>query len=96
MWTTAPTDSARWLTRCSRTRPNSPCSTRGRTANIYTDNLRAAHRLSRAVEAGYVWVNGASTHYWGVPFGGVKSSGVGQEECVEELLSFTQIKAVES
>ena len=28
------------------------------------------------------------------PFGGVKSSGIGREECVEALLSFTETKAV--
>jgi acyl-CoA reductase-like NAD-dependent aldehyde dehydrogenase len=26
--------------------------------------------------------------------GGLKSSGIGREECVEELLSFTETKAV--
>jgi acyl-CoA reductase-like NAD-dependent aldehyde dehydrogenase len=30
----------------------------------------------------------------GVPFGGVKNSGIGREECVEELLSYTTIKSV--
>ena len=27
------------------------------------------------VEAGYIWINGACTHYVGVPFGGYKQSG---------------------
>lgn len=66
----------------------------GLTASVWTNDLRKAHQLSGAVEAGYVWINGASTHYWGVPFGGVKNSGVGREESVDELLSFSQIKAV--
>jgi acyl-CoA reductase-like NAD-dependent aldehyde dehydrogenase len=39
-------------------------------------------------------VNTASRHFVGLPFGGVKDSGLGREESVEELVSFTQQKAV--
>lgn len=66
----------------------------GLTAAVWTDDVRRAHRVAAAVEAGYVWVNGSSRHYVGTPFGGLKSSGLGREECVEELLSFTETKAV--
>ena len=37
---------------------------------------------------------GASTHHVGVPFGGVKQSGLGREESIEELLACTQLKNV--
>jgi 2-formylbenzoate dehydrogenase len=43
---------------------------------------------------GYVWVNGSARHFWGVPFGGVKDSGIGREESLEELQSFTTLKTV--
>jgi 2-formylbenzoate dehydrogenase len=66
----------------------------GLTASIWTQNVGKAHRLARSVEAGYVWVNTASRHFVGLPFGGVKDSGLGREESVEELHSFTQTKAV--
>jgi 2-formylbenzoate dehydrogenase len=66
----------------------------GRTASVWTSSLRSAHRVSRELEAGYVWVNGASRHFWGMPFGGAKSSGIGREESLEELLSYTQLKSV--
>jgi acyl-CoA reductase-like NAD-dependent aldehyde dehydrogenase len=66
----------------------------GLTAAVWTDDVRRAHRVAAAVEAGYVWINGSSRHYVGTPFGGLKSSGIGREECVEELLSFTETKAV--
>jgi 2-formylbenzoate dehydrogenase len=66
----------------------------GLTASIWTEDLRTAHRVARDLDAGYVWVNGSGRHFWGVPFGGTKSSGVGREEGLEELLSFTQTKAV--
>ena len=51
--------------------------------------------MARAFEAGFVWVNGSSAHYPNVPYGGVKGSGVGgKEECLEELLSYTEEKVI--
>ena len=66
----------------------------GLTASVFTRDLATAHRFARDVEAGYVWVNDSSRHFTGVPFGGVKDSGVGREEDTEELLSYTQLKNV--
>jgi betaine-aldehyde dehydrogenase len=39
----------------------------GLTASIWTHDLDLAHRLASRVEAGYIWINGASTHHVGVP-----------------------------
>jgi len=66
----------------------------GLTASIWTHDLDRAHWLASRLEAGYVWINGASTHHVGVPFGGYKQSGMGREESIEELLACTQIKNV--
>jgi 2-formylbenzoate dehydrogenase len=66
----------------------------GLTAAVWTSDVTRAHRMAAALEAGYVWINGSSRHYWGLPFGGVKASGVGREESVDELLSYTETKAV--
>ena len=66
----------------------------GLTAAIITRDLATAHRAAARVEAGYVWINNASTHFHGTPFGGVKLSGVGREESVEELFAFTRLKNV--
>jgi betaine-aldehyde dehydrogenase len=66
----------------------------GLTASIWTTNLKTAHRAAVKVQAGYVWVNNSSQHFPGAPFGGYKQSGIGREECFEELLEFTQIKNV--
>jgi 2-formylbenzoate dehydrogenase len=66
----------------------------GLSASVWTGDVRRAHRVADRLEAGYVWVNTASTHYWGTPFGGYKDSGIGREEGVEELLSMTQTKTV--
>ncbi|MPY81518.1 MAG: aldehyde dehydrogenase family protein, partial [Actinophytocola sp.] len=66
----------------------------GLTASIWTENLRRAHRVAHAVEAGYVWVNDVGAHYPGMPFGGFKDSGIGREESAEEIASYTQTKSV--
>lgn len=66
----------------------------GLTCAIWTNDLAAALRLSAAVEVGYVWINEVSRHFLGAPFGGVKLSGLGREECLQELLSFTREKNI--
>ena len=66
----------------------------GLTASIWTNDLNAAHRTAMEVEAGYVWINEFGKHFLGAPFGGFKQSGLGREECFEEMLSFTQEKNI--
>lgn len=66
----------------------------GLTCSIWTNDLQAAHRTAAAVQAGYVWINETSRHLLGAPFGGYKQSGIGREECLEELIGFTQEKHV--
>jgi 2-formylbenzoate dehydrogenase len=66
----------------------------GLTASIWTRDLVRAHTFADGFDVGYVWVNGSSRHFAGVPYGGWKASGIGQEESVDELLGFTRVKAV--
>src|SRR5690349_12879506 len=66
----------------------------GLTCSIWTNDLVAAHRTAASVEAGYVWINEVSKHFLGAPFGGYKQSGIGREECIEELLRFTREKNI--
>ncbi len=66
----------------------------GLTCSIWTNDITAAHRTAMAVEAGFVWINEVSKHFLGTPFGGYKQSGIGREECLEELLAFTQEKNI--
>jgi betaine-aldehyde dehydrogenase len=66
----------------------------GLTASVWTKDLALAYRTVERLEAGYIWINGSSRHFLGVPFGGFKQSGIGREESVEELLSYVQTKAV--
>ncbi|WP_370629165.1 MULTISPECIES: aldehyde dehydrogenase family protein [Paenarthrobacter] len=65
----------------------------GLTATVWSRDIARALNTARKVEAGHVVVNGGSRHYWGLPFGGVKSSGIGREESFEELLSYAEVKA---
>lgn len=67
----------------------------GLTASVWTRDIDRALRMARGFEAGFVWVNGSSAHFPNVPYGGVKRSGVGgKEECLEELLSYTEEKVI--
>jgi betaine-aldehyde dehydrogenase len=66
----------------------------GLTAYIWTNDLSAAMRFSREIQAGYVWVNGRGQRPFGAPFGGFKQSGLGTENDLEELLSYTRVKNV--
>lgn len=66
----------------------------GLTASVYTNDVRRAHRAARSLQSGYVWINDTSKHFLGMPFGGVKASGIGREESLDELLSFTQLKSI--
>lgn len=64
----------------------------GLTASVFTEDLTLAHKTAERLDAGYVWVNETSTHYWGTPFGGTKESGLGREESIEELVSYHEQK----
>jgi 2-formylbenzoate dehydrogenase len=66
----------------------------GLTAAVFTQDVRRAHRVAAALEAGYIWINSSARHFTGVPFGGVKLSGTGREENLGELLSYTQVKTI--
>jgi betaine-aldehyde dehydrogenase len=65
----------------------------GLTAAIVTNDLAKAMETAERVEAGYVWIN-SNGRYLGAPYGGWKQSGIGEEECFDELLSYTQIKNI--
>ena len=65
----------------------------GLTAAIVTNDLNKAMETAERIEAGYVWIN-AQGRYLGAPYGGWKQSGIGQEECLDELLSYTRIKNI--
>jgi betaine-aldehyde dehydrogenase len=66
----------------------------GLTASIWTNDIKTALRMARGVKSGYVWINGASAHFYGTPFGGFKNSGLGREEGLDEMLGYTETKTI--
>lgn len=66
----------------------------GLTASLWTRDIDTALSTVGRIEAGYVWVNDVELRYGGVPFGGWKNSGVGLEDGLDELLSFSRTRVV--
>jgi len=66
----------------------------GLTANIWTNDLHLAHATAHRIQAGYVWINGVGKRVFGTPFGGYKSSGLGKEGSLEEILEYTRYKVI--
>jgi betaine-aldehyde dehydrogenase len=63
----------------------------GLSASVWMRSLATAHRMAAS---GYIWINHTSSHFLGAEFGGYKKSGIGREEGLSELLSYTQVKNV--
>lgn len=66
----------------------------GLSASVWTRDLKRAHRVAAAIDAGTVWVNCWLLRDLRVPFGGMKESGVGREGGFESLSFFTEAKNV--
>ncbi|TIT24804.1 MAG: aldehyde dehydrogenase family protein [Mesorhizobium sp.] len=66
----------------------------GLAAGVFTQNLATAHRLSRKIRAGSVWVNTYHAIDPAVPFGGYKMSGYGREGGAEHLDEYLNTKGV--
>ncbi|TFE37114.1 aldehyde dehydrogenase [Streptomyces sp. ICN441] len=64
----------------------------GLAAGLWTSDLTTAHRVSRALRAGTVWVNCYEEGDMSVPFGGVKQSGDGRAKSAHALDDYTELK----
>ena len=64
----------------------------GLAAALWTSDLGTAHRVSRALRAGIVWVNCYEEGDMTVPFGGVKLSGFGRDKSRHALEEYTYLK----
>lgn len=65
----------------------------GLTAMIATNSLSNAMKAAEDIQAGYVWVN-TFGRYSGAPYGGWKLSGLGVEECFDEMKSYAKLKNI--
>ncbi len=67
----------------------------GLAAQLYTNNLHIAHKVSRAIRAGTVSVNCFSEGDQAVPFGGYKQSGFGgREKSIAAHEQYLQTKTI--
>lgn len=66
----------------------------GLAAGVWTTDIRKAHKVAHALEAGTVWVNCYNALDAAVPFGGYKQSGYGREMGSYALDLYTNVKSV--
>ena len=63
-------------------------------AAVWTRDLSRAHRVSRRLKAGSVFVNNYNDGDMTVPFGGYKQSGNGRDKSLHALEKFTELKTI--
>jgi aldehyde dehydrogenase (NAD+) len=63
-------------------------------AGVWTNDIHRAMRVSRALEAGTVWVNEYLESGAGNPFGGYKKSGIGREIHKMAIEWYTNVKNI--
>ncbi|EGO02064.1 hypothetical protein SERLA73DRAFT_71210 [Serpula lacrymans var. lacrymans S7.3] len=63
-------------------------------AGIWTTNLSRAHQVAADIESGLVWINAHHRNDPSSPWGGMKESGIGRENGIEALESYSQSKSI--
>jgi betaine-aldehyde dehydrogenase len=67
----------------------------GLTGNVWTNDINRAFRMAERLDSGSIAINGDGSQHWvGIPFGGFKSSGIGKEENLEEVVATTREKNI--
>ena len=66
----------------------------GLAAGGFTKDLAQAHRVTARLQAGVCWVNDYNVTPIVMPFGGVKASGMGRENGLAAIETYTQSKSV--
>lgn len=66
----------------------------GLSAAVFTNDLTRGHRVIAQLEAGSCWINAYNLTPVEIPFGGVKSSGVGRENSKAAIEHYSQMKTV--
>ena len=66
----------------------------GLSAGIFSRDLERAYRIADSFCAGTCWINSYNVTVAGVPFGGCKGSGLGSENSLESLDSYSWVKSV--
>lgn len=66
----------------------------GLSGSIWTNDLKRALRVARAVESGVLSINSHSSVHVEAPFGGFKQSGIGRDLGMTALEGYTELKNV--
>lgn len=66
----------------------------GLSASIFTENISKAHRVASRIDSGVIWINTWLLRDLRIPFGGMKSSGLGREGGFRSLDFFTEPKNI--
>ena len=66
----------------------------GLAAAVWTRDMNAAHRLSRAIRAGTVWVNTYDRSSLATPFGGFRQSGFGRDRSPHAIDKYMDLKTI--
>ena len=66
----------------------------GLAAGVWTRDIGRAIRMSKALQAGMVWVNTYRAYSYMVPIGGMKQSGLGRESGIESVNEYLETKSV--
>ena len=66
----------------------------GLAAAVWTRDMGTAHRLTRAIKAGTVWVNTFDRSSLATPFGGFKQSGFGRDRSPHAIEKYMDFKTI--
>ena len=66
----------------------------GLAGSVFTKDISKGHRVAAAIDSGIIWINTWLLRDLRIPFGGMKSSGVGREGGFKSLQFFTEEKNV--
>ena len=66
----------------------------GLAAGVFTNDIKRAHRVIGNIRAGTCWINNYNITPVGVPFGGVKRSGMGRENAKAAIDHYSEIKSI--
>lgn len=66
----------------------------GLAAGVWTKDIARGIRMTKKIRAGIVWVNTYRTVSYMMPFGGMKSSGLGRESGIAAIHEFLETKSV--
>ncbi len=61
---------------------------------VFTNDATRAYRVSKAIKAGVIWINGYHSCYNECPFGGYKQSGWGRECGTFGVEAYTEVKQI--